>query len=265
MAMRKKTRLKGLRKSEQLLGAGTIAKDYGIGVIGPDPRLTTWLIVAVLVAVAAVSFLFFGVVIFPGIFLLYALYEAIERPASVALTNQGVAVLARSEFNGHPRKVLTVLPPGVLAAPTARRSGGYVHLPDLHLWFRKKEYERLLGSADTNLVTTQWAPPVPVGIAATMPGGPNPGPASPPFMSAPAAPLSPSPHDMVRVPAIQPGNESGLIYCSWCGKERAVNAQAIHHCGSMERPAVYCMSCGTVLAGATNCTSCGTSATQLSR
>jgi hypothetical protein len=180
------------------------------------------------------------------------------------MTRQGVAVFARSEFNGRPRKVLTVLPQGVLAAPTARQSGGYVHLPDLHLWFRRKEYERLLGSADAGLVMNPWAPPVPVGVAATMAGGPNPGPASPPFMSPPAAPLSPSPHDMARTPAIQPENESGVIYCSWCGKERAVNAQSIHHCGSMERPTVYCMRCGTLLGGATHCTSCGTPATQLS-
>jgi hypothetical protein len=263
MVMRDKTRAKGLRKSEQLLGAGAVAKEYGIGVIGPDPRLTTWIIVGVL-AVAAVVLLFFGMVIYPGlvgILLLYALYGAIERPASVAVTNGGVAVLARSEFNGHPRKVLTVLPQGVLATPTALRSGGYVHLPDLHLWFRKKEYERLLGPPDAKLAMNQRVPPVPVGVAATMPGGPNPGAASPTL----AAPPASSPHDMARVPAKQPENESSVIYCSWCGKERPVNAQAIHYCGSMERPTVYCMSCGTLLAGATHCTSCGTPAAQLSK
>jgi hypothetical protein len=264
MVMRNKTRAKGLQKSEQLLGAGAVAKEYGIGVIGPDPRLTTWIIVGVLVAVVAVVLLFFGMVIYPGlmgILLLYAVYGAIERPASVAVTNGGVAVLARSEFNGQPRKVLTVLPQGVLATPTALRSGGYVHLADLHLWFRKKEYERLVGLPDAKLAMNQWALPVPVGVAATMPGGPNSAATSPTF----AAPPDSSPHDMARVPAKQPAAESSVIYCSWCGKERAVNAPAIHYCGSMERPTVYCMSCGTLLAGATNCTSCGTPATQLSK
>ena len=66
-----------------------------------------------------------------------------------------------------------------------------------------------------------------------------------------------------------PGNVAqspGVIYCSWCGTQRAVDSPALHHCGSMERPAVYCMSCGTSFEeGAANCASCGTSATQVSR
>jgi hypothetical protein len=57
-----------------------------------------------------------------------------------------------------------------------------------------------------------------------------------------------------------------VIYCSWCGKERAVDAQAIHHCGSRERPAAYCMRCGTPLGeGAATCAQCGTPATQISK
>jgi hypothetical protein len=64
---------------------------------------------------------------------------------------------------------------------------------------------------------------------------------------------------------LQPSTNPGVIYCSWCGKERAVDAQAIHHCGSKDRPVVYCMTCGTALDGAANCTSCGTPATQISR
>jgi hypothetical protein len=60
-------------------------------------------------------------------------------------------------------------------------------------------------------------------------------------------------------------DETRTIYCSWCGKARSANAAAIHHCGSKDRPAVYCMNCGTPFdAGAAHCTSCGTSVTQLS-
>jgi hypothetical protein len=66
--------------------------------------------------------------------------------------------------------------------------------------------------------------------------------------------------------APQPAGQPEVIFCSWCGKERAVDAQAIHHCGSMDRPAVHCMSCGTRFeVGATNCASCGTPVTKLSR
>lgn len=57
-----------------------------------------------------------------------------------------------------------------------------------------------------------------------------------------------------------------VIYCSWCGNQRASDAVAIHHCGSLDRPAVYCMNCGTPLgSGALTCTSCGTPATSVSR
>jgi hypothetical protein len=88
---------------------------------------------------------------------------------------------------------------------------------------------------------------------------PRPGSGGPP---PPIATGLPQPQSQ---PQPQPPQQS-VIYCSWCGKERAVDAQAIHHCGSMDRPPVYCMSCGTPLVdGAPNCTSCGTPATQLSR
>jgi hypothetical protein len=87
-------------------------------------------------------------------------------------------------------------------------------------------------------------------------GGPGPGPAP--------APAAGAVGGAVAV-GLQPGGEPGVIYCSWCGKERAVNAQAIHHCGSKERPVVYCMTCGTALDGASSCTSCGTPASMVSR
>jgi hypothetical protein len=77
-----------------------------------------------------------------------------------------------------------------------------------------------------------------------------------------AAPTAPT----FQNAAPQPAAQSQVIFCSWCGKERAVDAQAIHHCGSRERPAVHCMNCGTPFEdGATNCASCGTPVTQLSR
>ncbi|MGA2969004.1 MAG: hypothetical protein ABSE75_04280 [Acidimicrobiales bacterium] len=55
-------------------------------------------------------------------------------------------------------------------------------------------------------------------------------------------------------------NASTLQYCQWCGREQAVNALAIHHCGPKNRPAAYCSSCGTPFAlGATSCASCAVS------
>jgi hypothetical protein len=102
--------------------------------------------------------------------------------------------------------------------------------------------------------------------------GPGPsrsaGPASavaPPTGLAPsaAAAVAPTPAStLVRDQAATPA----VIFCSWCGKERAVDAQAIHHCGSKDRPAVYCMQCGTPFGeAAATCASCGASTAQLSK
>lgn len=263
MAMTKRTRSKGLRKSEQLMGSGINAHEYGIGVIGPDPRRTDLYLVAIFAVAIALSFFFLGVIIIPGVLLVAAIHGAIDRPASAAVTNQGIAILARSELSGQPRKVLTVLPHGVLTDGTALRSGGYVHLPNFHLWFRRKEYERLLAAVSTNPVTSQWAAPVPAGVGARPPNGPRAASASP--GGAPAISSSPPASTTTGSSGPQPENGSGVIYCSWCGKQRALNAPEIHYCGSMERPAAYCMKCGTSLEGVAACTSCGTPATQISR
>ena len=77
--------------------------------------------------------------------------------------------------------------------------------------------------------------------------------------------MAPNPFPPPTASPVQ-SDEKRTIYCSWCGKARAADAPAIHHCGSMDRPAVYCMNCGTPFeAGAANCASCGTAVTQVSR
>jgi hypothetical protein len=88
------------------------------------------------------------------------------------------------------------------------------------------------------------AGPGPTSAPVAMPPGQSPLPAAPPV----------------------PPDASRTIYCSWCGKPRAADAQAIHHCGAKDRPVVYCMNCGTPFeAGAVNCASCGTPVTQVSQ
>jgi len=83
----------------------------------------------------------------------------------------------------------------------------------------------------------------------------------------PSGPWGPPPAPVgIEAPPPSASPVNGVIYCSWCGKERAVDAQSIHHCGSRERPPVYCMNCGIPFAdGASSCAACGTPSTQLSR
>jgi hypothetical protein len=113
----------------------------------------------------------------------------------------------------------------------------------------------------------QGPPPGPV-------PGPMPGTSSPSGAAGSAgtwAPPSAQPGTEVPPSAspvavdLQTRDNNGVIYCSWCGKERAIDAPSIHHCGSRDRPPVYCMHCGTpFLDGASKCALCGTPSTQLS-
>jgi hypothetical protein len=118
-----------------------------------------------------------------------------------------------------------------------------------------------------------------------MPGPPGPPPgapvaAPPPPPPPPPPPAHATPRHLVPLSSLEPpppplpppaaselrSTDPDVIFCSWCGKERRVDAAAIHHCGSRERPAVYCMRCGTPFAeGAASCASCGTPSSQLSR
>jgi hypothetical protein len=99
----------------------------------------------------------------------------------------------------------------------------------------------------------------------------RPGPARPPTPGPGAAPAASAPAPAVAAPSTvlvddAPAPARTVIYCSWCGKERAVDSHAIHHCGSKERPTAYCMNCGSPRQeGAADCASCGTPATQISK
>jgi hypothetical protein len=74
--------------------------------------------------------------------------------------------------------------------------------------------------------------------------------------AAPAASL-PQPSGVGGSAPVLNDGATAVVYCAWCGKERALNAQAIHHCGSKSRPVVFCTGCGASLVpGDDACTSC---------
>jgi hypothetical protein len=186
--MRANTRHKRLQQSGRFLTAGT-ARAYGVGEIGPDPRRTLFFIVLGVVAVAFLSFVVYAVIVFPGVFLIWAVYVTFERSTSVVVTDRGVAILARSEFNGRPRKFVALLPAGILTDHTVQRSGRYVHLPTYQLWIRKKEYDPLVSAAKSVLASAPPPPPPPL-FAATPPPSARAG--TGPVLS-PAQPLPPPP------------------------------------------------------------------------
>jgi hypothetical protein len=113
--------------------------------------------------------------------------------------------------------------------------------------------------------TNQPTALVPAGQVPAHTPAPTPMPLPAPVPPSSAAGSASMP-DMAHSWAPPPVVTRTTIFCSWCGKERAVDAQAIHHCGSRERPVVYCMHCGTFLeAGASDCANCATPTTQVSR
>jgi hypothetical protein len=161
--MRTSTRNHRLSQSQRFLAGHGTARAYAVGEIGPDPRRTLFLILCAVVAFSFFAFVLYSVILFPGVFLIWAVYVAVERSTGVVVTDRGVAILARSEFNGRPRKFVALLPAEILIDPTVQRSGRYVHLPTYRLWLRKREYDVLTsvqrGVQTTTRVHTNAPPP----------------------------------------------------------------------------------------------------------
>jgi hypothetical protein len=108
-------------------------------------------------------------------------------------------------------------------------------------------------------------PPSPI---APLSGTPSSRPAPPSPSPSPSLPPPPSrptidPQGEIDEPEAGAMNQAPIVaptvqYCQWCGKEQAINALAIHHCGPKTRPAAYCTNCGTPLTpGSSICTRCG--------
>lgn len=170
--MRTSTRNKRLRQSKRFLDGQGPVRAYGVGEIGPDPRRTLFFILCSVVAIAFLSFVIYSVIVFPGVFLIWAVYVAVERSTCIVVTDDGVAILARSEFSGRPRKLITSLPSGILTEPPVQRSRRYVHLPTYGLWFRKKEYGHLMSvlptvqtSGQAEQHTSGFGPPLSASVA----------------------------------------------------------------------------------------------------
>jgi hypothetical protein len=105
--------------------------------------------------------------------------------------------------------------------------------------------------------TSTVAPPELVPTTAAVPVPASSAPSAPPAGDAVASTISADAPAPVAAP-VPP--EPTTTFCPWCGKERAIDALVVHHCGSTSRPAAYCARCGTpVIADESSCESCGAS------
>ena len=151
----------------KVLPPGTQLRNYVVG--RAHARLSTGAIVGMAVfALAFVVALLAGYIILPGgLFLIYVVY-AVRPPRGVAVSEQGLAVLARSFWTGRPNKVLALLPPAPMASPTASGSVT-VELGAERITFSRNEF-RVLAEATAGMVPPAgYAPGAPGGF----PGGPS--------------------------------------------------------------------------------------------
>jgi hypothetical protein len=72
-------------------------------------------------AVAAVVALQFGVVLIPGVVLIFIVFNEIRPPRGIALTDQGATVMSRTFWTGRPAKRLGSIVP-VTATPSGSLS-----------------------------------------------------------------------------------------------------------------------------------------------
>jgi hypothetical protein len=179
--MRDATRAKYLERARPLVEPRT-AVAYAIGVQGPDPRLALLAILAGAIAVSAILAATTGAFLFPGIVLIVIIYSSIDRPVSVVTTDDGVAVLRRSMWNGRPQRIIATLPNEACSGKAAVPSRSYVSLPGQRLWLRRGEFDVVLG----NLRATPAAVPAAAPVVTASP-------------AAPAAPAQP-----VRPPSLTP-------------------------------------------------------------
>jgi hypothetical protein len=81
-------------------------------------------VVAIFVAAFGAALVLLHAVLFPGVLVLYALYDAVKPRRGVAVTATGVAELKLSMVNGRPSSVLATTNHAALFEPRVERVNG---------------------------------------------------------------------------------------------------------------------------------------------
>jgi len=185
MALSSSARKKHAQQAIKLLPQGTTIRAYVIG--RAHARISNEAIIGgVIFAVAFIVALMLGYILIPGGLLALYVFHQTRPPRSVAVSDQGLAVLGRSLWNGRPNKVVALLPP-VRIGPAAPSGSVTVQLGADRITFTNKEM-RMLSDA-----TASMAPGAPMAHPgfASMP--PPAAPAAPSFGQAPGPQLPPAP------------------------------------------------------------------------
>lgn len=141
--MRASVRQKGVKATEALLGPSQPALGYGIGLVGPNPKLTRLYIFGGWATLLLLALVIRSGILVPGFLVAWVIYSAIDAPVGVAITPGGVVVLKRSVWNGKPTRVIGSAPHSVLRNEATRKRRSLIEVPPLRLWMRPSEFEPL--------------------------------------------------------------------------------------------------------------------------
>ena len=127
-------------------------------------RMTTaaWVVIGLFVA-AFVYALSRGVVILPGLLLIFGLWSTIRPGRDLVVTDRGLAVFHRSSFNGRPSTLVVLLPLAPIYAASASGTAELELGPE-RVTLKRAEFDRLavaMTSMHAAPVTAMTPPPAP--------------------------------------------------------------------------------------------------------
>jgi hypothetical protein len=149
MAMRKRTRTKGIAKSRAILGPDVEILGYGVGVTGMDPRRTIGIILAAEVAIVVSTTLAFHRPFVPGILIIVLIRAALNRPVAIVRLPKGFVLMNRSNFTGQPVGHIGTLSFDAFEEPSSQSVGNYRHNSAANLWISKSELGHLQAATST--------------------------------------------------------------------------------------------------------------------
>jgi hypothetical protein len=162
VALSEKDRAKRATKTAAMLPPGTTVRTLVQGT--GHFRVTVPVVVALGVFVVAFAIaLAKGVVLIPGVLLVLFVAGEARPGRDLVVTDQGLAIFHRSGLTGRPRKVIALLPPAPVYAPTTSGSVTLALGPE-NIKLNRKEFDRLAAamgspqSVSTPSDSYDWAP-----------------------------------------------------------------------------------------------------------
>jgi hypothetical protein len=155
---------RGLEATKALLGPATNVRAYAFGRAHARMTNGAWGLIAIFGTAFVVVLIALQTILIPGVLLVLVLYGMVRPRRGVAVTDDGVVVMALSGWNGTPRHVIDTQPHAALRAGIRGANGSKVNVQlgsDL-ITLKRADFESLLAAAPDAAV-----PPPPPGALRT--------------------------------------------------------------------------------------------------